>query len=99
MRTVDLPRICALRMRVSISPRGSFIDICPLPARFDHAGDLAERAELAQHDPRQFQFTVIRVRTAGQLAAVVQTRGRRVARQFSQFQAGLEALFHRQDWS
>ena len=32
--TVDLPRICALRIRVSISPRGSFI-ICCLPYQLD----------------------------------------------------------------
>ena len=35
VRTVDLPRIEALRMRVSMSPRGSFIDIERLPHQLD----------------------------------------------------------------
>ena len=35
VRTVDLPRIEALRMRVSMSPRGSFIDICAPPHQLD----------------------------------------------------------------
>ena len=35
VRTVDLPRIEALRMRASMSPRGSFIDICGPPHQLD----------------------------------------------------------------
>ena len=35
MRTVDLPRIEALRMRASMSPRGSFIDMLGSPHQLD----------------------------------------------------------------
>src|SRR5690554_1043656 len=84
-------------MRVSISPRGSFIDMVspPLPAGLDHARNLSERGQFTQHDPRKFQFAIIGLRAARQFAAVVQTNSRRVARQFGEFQVRLEALFHR----
>ena len=43
-----------LRMRVSISPRGSVIAIfVPLPARLGDAGDQALVGQFPQHDPRQ----------------------------------------------
>ena len=35
VRTVDLPRIEALRMRVSMSPRGSVIDMLRSPYQLD----------------------------------------------------------------
>ena len=50
---------------------------------------------IAQHDPRQAQLAVIRARTPGQLAAIVQARRRRIARQFGKRQRRLEPLFHR----
>src|SRR6056297_4006019 len=95
VRTVDLPRICALRMRVSISPIGSFISRVSLPARFHHAGQLPGGAQVAQRDPADFQLAVIGVRTPRKLTAVVQARGRAVARQLRELEGGAETLFHR----
>src|SRR6056297_2227769 len=94
VRTVDLPRICALRMRVSISPTGSFITRVSLPARFHHAGQLPGGAQVAQGDPADLQLAVIGVRTPRELTAIVQARGRTVARQLRELQRGAEPLFH-----
>ncbi len=44
--------------------------------------------------PAEFQLAVIGVRTPRQLAAVVKTGGRAVARQLRELQVRLEALFH-----
>src|SRR3546814_5959551 len=59
-------------MRVSISPKGSLIAILAvlLPARLDHAGDLAGGCEVAQCDARQLELAVIRAGPARQLATV-----------------------------
>src|SRR6056297_1059450 len=94
-RTVDLPRICALRMRVSMSAIGSFMISPPLPARLHHAGQLPGGAQIAQRDPADLELAVIGVRPPGELAAVVQPRCRAVARQFRQPQRRAKALFHR----
>src|SRR6056297_4054586 len=95
VRTVDLPRICALRMRVSISPIGSFISRVSLPARFHHAGQLPGGAQVAQREPADFQLAVIGVRTPRELTAIVQARCRAVARQLRELQRGAETLLHR----
>src|SRR6056297_3687702 len=95
VRTVDLPRIWLLRIRVSISPIGSFISLPSSPARFHNAGQLPGRAQIAQRDTGNLEFAVIRMRTTSQLAAVVQPGRRAVARQLCQLQGGAEPLFHR----
>src|SRR5690606_31248236 len=95
VRTVGLPRIEALRMRASMSPSGSFIDILPsLPARLDHAGDLPLRSEIPERDPRHPQLPVIGAWTARHLAPVVEPGRRRVARKLGQLQPRLEPLLH-----
>ena len=68
--------LCPLRIRVSISPRGSLIDIVGilLPARLDHARDQPGRSKLAQRDTRQPEFSVIAPRPAGQGAPVAVAR-------------------------
>src|SRR6185312_6488039 len=88
---------CPLRMRVSISPSGSLIDIdnASLPARLDHAGDQPGRGELAQRDARQLELAVIPARTPAQFAAVVQPRVRAVAGQLGELELRLEAVFRR----
>src|SRR6056297_3470935 len=95
VRTVDLPRIWELRIRVSISPIGSFISLPSLPARFHDTGQLPGRAQIAQGDTRHFEFAIIRMRTPRKLAAVVQPGGRAVARQLRELQRSAEPLFHR----
>src|SRR3982074_122965 len=84
-------------MRVSMSPIGSLIVIAglPSPARFEHAGDLPGRGELANRDARQFELAVDAARPAGQRTAVAHPRLRAVARQFGELQLRLEALFRR----
>src|SRR4030088_4887 len=79
------------------SPIGSLIVMAglPSPARFEHAGDLAGRGELADRDARQFELAVNAARPAGQRAAVADPRLRAVARQFGELQLRLEALFRR----
>src|SRR6266567_1185099 len=88
---------CPLRMRVSISPSGSLIDMAclPSPARFGHAGDLPGRGQLAHRDARQPELAVIAARPAGQGAAVAQPGLRAVARHLGQLQLRLEAVFRR----
>ena len=65
-----------LRMRVSMSPSGSVIDIVgpSLPARLDHAGDLARRGQIAQRDAAELELAIVAARAAGQLAAQLRTR-------------------------
>ena len=46
----------------------------PLPARLDHAGDLAGRGQFAQRDARQLELAIEGARAAGQLAAVADAR-------------------------
>src|SRR5690606_8164359 len=81
-------------MRVSISPRGSVraMPLSSLPARLDHAGDLATGGQLTQHVARKFQLAINGAGAAGQFAAVAYADLGRVARQFGQLQGSLEAL-------
>src|SRR5271165_6269947 len=96
---VTLPRlrICALRIRVSISPRGSFIAMIVLlsPARLDEARDEALVAEFAQGDARHLHFAVIAARAAGHFATVAHPDDRAVARKGGEPEARLETLLHR----
>src|SRR3546814_5675944 len=55
-----------------------------LPARLDHARDLATRGQLAERDARHAELAVIAARTPGHLAAVADARRRRVPRQFGE---------------
>src|SRR5439155_24042769 len=87
---------CPLRMRVSMSPRGSVIMArLPSPARFEHAGDQTGRGQLADRDARQFELPVIAARPPGQGAAVADPRDGAVARQFGQLQLRFEGLLGR----
>src|ERR1700760_3535254 len=94
--TLSRRRICAFRIRVSMSAMGSVRDIqvLSLPARLDHAGHLPEIAELAQRDTAELQLAIVTARTAGQLAAVANAARRRIARQGRELQLGGEAVFH-----
>src|SRR5690606_14040624 len=95
VETVPRRRSCALRMRVSISPNGSLIIECPpLPARLHEARNQPLGAEFAQRDARHAELAVIGPRTARHLATVADAGGVRVARQFGQLEARLEALLH-----
>src|SRR5258708_23345057 len=80
-----------------MSPSGSLIVIArlPLPARLEHAGDLAGRGQLAHRDPRHPELAVVAARPPGQRAAVADPRSRAVARQLSELQLRLEAVFRR----
>src|SRR5689334_8458150 len=83
-----------LRMRVSISPRGSVIAIRynPLPARLDDAGNEALVGQLPEHDPRQAELAVISTRPAGQLAAVANPGRIPIARELRHLQTRDQAL-------
>src|SRR5690606_2813493 len=95
--TLPLPRSCAFRMRVIISPNGSVIVMrVSSPARLHHAGDLPPGREVPERDTRHAQLAVIRLATAGQLAAVMNTGLGRVARKLRELQLRIEALFDRQ---
>src|SRR6185312_9733979 len=67
-----------------------------LPARLDQARHEAGGAKIAHRDTRHAKFAVIGARTPRDLAAVADTRGRRVARHRRQLQLRLEALLDRQ---
>src|SRR3569833_4239616 len=84
IETLDLARICALRMRVIISPIGSSTISAPLPARLHEARNQALVAEVAQRDTAQLVLAVVRMRTARQLATVMNANLRRNARQLSE---------------
>src|SRR3954447_1636610 len=93
--TADFCAICPLRMRVSMSPSGSLIAIGAfplLPARLDHARDLAVRGQLAQRDPRQTELPVVGPRPPGDHAAVADPHPRAVAGHRRQLEGRLEAL-------
>src|SRR3954453_207735 len=95
--TLPFLRICALRMRVSISPKGSLIAIAPsLPARLHQAGDETLRPELTQRDARHLHLAIICARTAGHLTAIADAHSGRVARKIGKPDARLEPLLHRQ---
>src|SRR6185369_13212586 len=94
VRMLSLRACWPLRMRVSISPRGSVIAIRynPLPARLDDAGNEALVGQFPEHDPRQAELAVISARPAGQLAAVANPGRIPVARQLGHLQARDQAL-------
>src|SRR5215468_4543013 len=97
IETLDLLRICALRIRAIMSPIGSFTAIAPSsPARLHKAWDQALGAKLAQRDTAQAMLAVIRTRTAAELAAVAYARLRGITRHFSKLQGSGKTLFHRQ---
>src|SRR3954447_12872673 len=95
--TLFFLRICALRMRVSRSPSGSVMDMRAtlLPARLDEAGDQALGPEIPHRDAAHLELAVIGARPAADLAAVVDARLGRVARQLGELQRRSEALLHR----
>src|SRR3569833_4371174 len=77
-----------LRMRVSISPRGSVIAIAlSLPARLGHARDHALVGEIPECDPVEAELAIIAARAAGGGAAVAHAGGIPVARDFRQLEA------------
>src|SRR5215475_15290682 len=80
--TFDLLRICALWMRAIISPSGSFKAIArpSLPARLQKARDHALRSQIAQRDAAHLELAIVGLRAAGDDAAIVNTRRRRIAR-------------------
>src|ERR1700678_4191135 len=98
VETLPRLRICALRMRVSISPRGSFTDMiaAPSPTRLDQARDQALVAQFPERDAAHLHLPIITSRTPGYLAAVAHARHRAVARQRGELDTGVEPLFHRQ---
>src|SRR5216684_537237 len=96
--TLDLLRICALRMRAIRSPSGSFRAIVrsSSPARFDETGDDAPGAELSQGDAAHPELAIEAARAPGDLAAVANARARGVARQLRQLERRREPLLGRQ---
>src|SRR5260370_22583260 len=96
--TLDLLRMCALRMRAIRSPSGSFRAIArsASPARFDQAGDDAPGAELPQSDAAHPELAIEAARPPGDLAAVANARARGIARQLRQLERGREPLLGRQ---
>src|SRR4029079_8182188 len=90
-------RICALRMRVSISPKGSLMDIllAPLPTRLGHAGDQTLARQIAELVAAHSDLAVVAARAARQLATIANANGRRVARHLRQLDARRKALFRR----
>src|SRR6476620_555285 len=95
--TLDLVRICALRMRVIMSPIGSFTAIArlPSPARLHEARNEAFVAELTQRDTAELVLAVVGARTAGQFAAVADARARGIARQLRQLEGRGETFLDR----
>src|SRR5580658_3575524 len=88
VETFDFLRICALWMRAIISPSGSVKAIVrsSLPARLHKTRNEAFGAEIAQRDAAHPQLAVIGLRAAGDLAAVVHARRRRIARQLGELE-------------
>src|SRR5271157_3898254 len=97
VETLPRLRICALRMRVNMSPSGSFtaMILASSPARLDQARDQALVAQFTKRDARHFHLAVETARTPGHLAAVAHTDDGAVARQRGELQTRLEALLHR----
>src|SRR5580692_2203279 len=84
-------------MRVSISPRGSFVAMifASSPARLDQARYQALIAEFAERDARHLHLAIIAARPSGHLATIAHANDRAVARQRGKPYARLEPLFHR----
>ena len=92
------PAICPLRMRVSISPKGSLnaIFLAPrLPAGLDDAGQMSGGGQLAQCNARQFHLAVHAASPSRELAAVPNPRLRSVARQFGELHLRREPFLDR----
>src|SRR5215471_16245252 len=85
-------RSAAFLILAIMSPMGSFTDICPSPARLDHAGDLPCSGQLAERDPAHLELAVVAARASRQDAPVADAHLRRVARQLGQLEARGEAL-------
>src|SRR5512141_180263 len=78
--TLGFSVACALRMRVSMSAMGSLmLMISLLPARLDHAGDLATDRDLADLVAPEAELAESAARAARDGAAVAQPHGGRVA--------------------
>src|SRR6185503_14268535 len=78
--TLTFSVACALRMRVSMSAMGSLMLICQLlPARLDHAGDLAAHRDLADLVAREAELAERAARASRDRAAVAQSHGGSVA--------------------
>src|SRR5271156_3300807 len=84
-------------MRVSISPRGSFVAMifASSPARLDQARYQALIAKFAERDARHLHLTIVAARPSGHLAAIAHANDRAVARQRRKADTRLEALLHR----
>src|SRR6267142_3458928 len=97
VETLDLARICALRMRVMRSLIGSCVDIVrpSLPARLHEPGNQALGAEFTQRDAAELVLAIDRARASGDFAAVANPGRRRIARQLGKLQRRREPLFHR----
>src|SRR3954469_3250970 len=90
--TLTFSVACALRMRVNMSAMGSLmLIVLLLPARLDHAGDLAAHRDLADLVAREAELAERAARAAGHGAAVAQPHGRRVAGHRLDLGAGLVA--------
>src|SRR6185503_216521 len=98
IETLDLLRICALRMRAIISPIGSFTDMSrlPLPARLHEARNQAFVAELTQRDTAELVLAIVGPRAPRQLAAIADAGARGIARQFGKLEGRGETILHRQ---
>src|SRR5438270_5994664 len=93
MATSASSRICALRMRVSMSAMGSLMLMqSPLPAGLDDAGDLAAHREFAQLVAAEAELAEHPTRTARDRAAVAHAGRVRVARQLLNLLARGEAV-------
>src|SRR5258706_4476857 len=93
VETFGRRRICALRMRVSISPSGSLtiISLSPLsPACLDHARYHPLGGQLPKLIAAHPDLAIVAARAPCDLAAVADARFRRVARQLGE----LGALLH-----
>src|SRR3546814_1721989 len=66
-----------------------------LPARLDHARNLALGGQFAERDARHAELAVIAARTPGHLAAVADTRRRRIPRQFGEPELREEPVLER----
>src|SRR5687767_13190090 len=92
MTTLTFSVACALRMRVSMSAMGSLmLMISLLPARLDHAGDLAAHRDLADLVAREAELAEGAARAARDRAAVAQAHGGRIAGKRLQLRARLVA--------
>src|SRR6187549_1233431 len=97
VETLDLLRICALRIRVIRSLMGSCVLMLdpPSPARLHETRNESLGTEFAHGDTAEFRLAIDRARTAGQFAAVADPGRRRVARQRRKLQRRGKPLFHR----